>query len=345
MKYLFTIVITLLLFQIINCEEEEKEKSHGPWLTNFKTALSNSKKEDKPVFILFTGKDWCPPCKALEETILRKDKFLNYSKKNIILLELDFPQDSAVNPENEAISKQYGIKGFPTMLLVNHKGEPFQKFSYSNQTEKVFIDDLSNSINKNNMQKKFNKEPDEIKRLNLANDFMKTKLEGTNVIYFSKIFFAGLKNSKEINIKDKIIQLSDIYIYATENDLIDQIKKYLKEVDPKNQNGSYKLLHLKEFLIINKSHNDEKAYEFINKHQESFRGENAGYIHQFAMHIAQHGKFQKAMNLFEFIKADPILKDNPNIIARLQKVIDSLKEKINAKKKVKDQKEKTKELK
>ena len=35
------------------------------WLTNYDEALAESTRSGKPVFVLFTGSDWCPHCRTL----------------------------------------------------------------------------------------------------------------------------------------------------------------------------------------------------------------------------------------------------------------------------------------
>jgi thioredoxin-related protein len=99
------------------------------WFTDFRAAKAQAKKEKKDLFVLFTGSDWCPPCVALEQTVLSKKEFLTPVKKSFVLVKLDFPKKKKL-PEaeaqaNEALAEKYKIEGFPTFLLMTTDGEEY----------------------------------------------------------------------------------------------------------------------------------------------------------------------------------------------------------------------------
>ena len=45
------------------------------WLTNYDEALAESTRSGKPVFVLFTGSDWCPHCRTLEDRVFATSEF------------------------------------------------------------------------------------------------------------------------------------------------------------------------------------------------------------------------------------------------------------------------------
>jgi len=78
---------------------------------------------------LFTGSDWCPPCKRLEEEVFSKAEFGPEASKTFVLVKFDFPQNRELPPElvkqNEEWQAKYGVSGFPTVILVDKDQLPF----------------------------------------------------------------------------------------------------------------------------------------------------------------------------------------------------------------------------
>ena len=100
------------------------------WLTNIEKAKKQAK--GKMILVEFTGSDWCPPCKALKKNIFNTDKFKAYAKDSLVLVELDFPRDkSKLTKEqiayNNAQAKKFGIRGYPTVFLLDASGKEIMK--------------------------------------------------------------------------------------------------------------------------------------------------------------------------------------------------------------------------
>lgn len=98
------------------------------WQDSFDEALLKAKKEKKPILIYFTGSDWCGPCIKLNEKLFYTEKFEKLSSKKLVLYKADFPTNTdLVSPEtkvtNEELSIRYAQSSFPTMIMVNEKGE------------------------------------------------------------------------------------------------------------------------------------------------------------------------------------------------------------------------------
>ena len=89
------------------------------WLTDLNKALEQSKTSKKPVFGFFTGSDWCGWCHKLQRDVFAKPAFVEWAKKNVILLELDFPRGKQLPAElatqNNGLAKQFQVQGFPTI--------------------------------------------------------------------------------------------------------------------------------------------------------------------------------------------------------------------------------------
>jgi thioredoxin-related protein len=102
------------------------------WLTNIEKAKEQAKGEKRMILVEFTGSDWCPPCKALKKNVFNTDKFKAYAKENLVLVELDFPRNkSKLTKEqiayNKAQAKKFGIRGYPTVFLLDASGKEIMK--------------------------------------------------------------------------------------------------------------------------------------------------------------------------------------------------------------------------
>lgn len=97
------------------------------WQTNYEAALAKAKASAKPVFVEFTGSDWCPPCQMLSREILEQKAFKEYAAKNLVLLELDYPmnkeQSEDLKKQNQELSEKYAIQGFPTVIFLDAEGK------------------------------------------------------------------------------------------------------------------------------------------------------------------------------------------------------------------------------
>src|SRR5690349_23654891 len=97
------------------------------WLTDLPKAQAEAKADHKMVLMDFNGSDWCPPCKALRKNVLSSPEFIQYSKQNLVLVDVDFPRHKTLSEElkkaNEKLSEQYKIEGFPTVIVLSSDGK------------------------------------------------------------------------------------------------------------------------------------------------------------------------------------------------------------------------------
>jgi len=111
------------------------------WQTDYSKALAQAKTENKRVLLDFTGSDWCGPCIQLKKTIFSRPDFVAYAQKNLILVEIDYPQrkeqSADLKKQNEKLAKEYGIdeKGYPTVVLLEPNGKVAREFNgYGGET-------------------------------------------------------------------------------------------------------------------------------------------------------------------------------------------------------------------
>lgn len=120
-------VVMLLLLFVSSCFYAQEHNDKLVWETDFEVAKNKSKTEKKPILMLFTGSDWCPPCKMLKKDFFYSDAFITKSK-NYVLLLVDFPRDKELitvsqEKENKVLNAKYGVRSLPTLIAVNYKGE------------------------------------------------------------------------------------------------------------------------------------------------------------------------------------------------------------------------------
>jgi uncharacterized protein YyaL (SSP411 family) len=96
------------------------------WLTSVPDAKAQAKKENKLVLLDFTGSDWCGWCKKLDAETFSKPAFADYAKKNLVLVEVDFPHAKALSADlkaaNKALKEKYEVTGFPTLVVMKPDG-------------------------------------------------------------------------------------------------------------------------------------------------------------------------------------------------------------------------------
>ena len=93
------------------------------WYTDLTKATDLSIKENKPMFLFFTGSDWCGWCIRLQKEVFKTPEFVKWASDNVILVELDFPrkneQTEAVKMQNAQLQQQLQVRGYPTVWFVN----------------------------------------------------------------------------------------------------------------------------------------------------------------------------------------------------------------------------------
>jgi protein disulfide-isomerase len=116
------------------------------WLTDLSQAQAKAKTEKKMVLLDFTGSDWCVWCVRLKEEIFSKPEFSDYARKNLLLVEVDFPRKKPMSEQqkkaNRALADKYGIKGYPTLIILDSDGKKAGELGYMRGGPKPFIAEL-----------------------------------------------------------------------------------------------------------------------------------------------------------------------------------------------------------
>ena len=104
------------------------------WTTDLPKAQAQAKTEKKLVLMDFTGSDWCGWCIKLHKEVFSQQEFADYAKKNLVLVEVDFPrakeQSAALKKANQALQEKYKIEGFPTIIVLDGEGKKLGELGY-----------------------------------------------------------------------------------------------------------------------------------------------------------------------------------------------------------------------
>jgi thioredoxin-related protein len=116
------------------------------WLTDVPKAQAQAKTENKLVMMDFTGSDWCGWCIKLHKEVFSQPEFADYAKKNLVLVEVDFPrskpQTADLKKANAALQDKYKVEGYPTIIVLNGEGKKVGELGYQPGGPKAFIAEL-----------------------------------------------------------------------------------------------------------------------------------------------------------------------------------------------------------
>ena len=124
----------------------------GVWTQDYDAVLKLAKEKNLPIFINFTGSDWCGWCKLMDSKVFSTDEWKSYAAKNLVLAWIDFPRNKDLVPEdfkkrNSKLSEKFGVRGYPTYILLAPDGETqIGQFGASRDaTPKDFIKEVNDA--------------------------------------------------------------------------------------------------------------------------------------------------------------------------------------------------------
>lgn len=99
------------------------------WTSDFEAAKKKAAKENRLMYVLFTGSDWCGYCIKLQKEVLSKPEFKKLGEKDFVFVYIDFPRKSrADNPiANRALVQMYKVAGYPTAFVMDADGKVLTK--------------------------------------------------------------------------------------------------------------------------------------------------------------------------------------------------------------------------
>ena len=141
MKFLSFVAVLILAGSVLPFTEvtaqEQKSTVHTEnlsWDEQMSSALARARKLRRPILVNFTGSDWCGWCIRLDKEVFSTPAFKEYAAKNLVLLKIDFPRNKWQTPAerkaNMDLARKYGVQGYPTILLLNSKGDVIARTGY-----------------------------------------------------------------------------------------------------------------------------------------------------------------------------------------------------------------------
>jgi len=147
------IVGAVVLTTVLLCGCNEKAvaaDSSGIWQTDYDAALRQAAAENKYVLVDFAGSDWCGWCIKLDKEVFSQPEFTAYAKENLIMVLLDFPrskpQPDEIKAKNNQLAEQYGIQGFPTVLILDPQGKVVKRTGYQQGGPGLYIEMIKGVI-------------------------------------------------------------------------------------------------------------------------------------------------------------------------------------------------------
>lgn len=102
------------------------DEEHVPWNINaHDEILAMAADEGKPILIDFYA-DWCGVCVELDHNVWNQQNVIDEVMADYIPLKLDYTR---ATPELEALRKQYGVGGLPTVMILGPDGAERSRFT------------------------------------------------------------------------------------------------------------------------------------------------------------------------------------------------------------------------
>ena len=259
------------------------------WTHDFEAAKKQAAEEKKDLLIDFTGSDWCPPCKALTAQVLSKEEFRNLTKDKFVLVELDFPrqpenvekQSEADRERNQKLVNEYGVEGFPTIILTDAGGKPYAYTGFQPGGPTEYVKHLD--------------------ELRTQGETMKVSLEKAEKS-------EGVEKAKAL-----VAALGELPDAAVSN-FYPTVVSQIKEADPKDETGFVKKLEAKAQMAefekglqeFGQKQDMEGALAYVEKTlaDGKFEGENKQKVLLMKVSIlANSGKFDEALKFLDEAKA------------------------------------------
>ncbi|HSI12308.1 MAG TPA: thioredoxin family protein [Chthoniobacter sp.] len=143
MKKLFTQILSVCA--VLTLGASAAFAAEG-WGENYTKAKAQAKAENKLLLLDFTGSDWCGWCIKLNKEVFSQQEFKDYAAKNLVLMEVDFPQTkpqaAPIKQQNAKLQAQYKIEGYPTIIVLNSHGKQVGQLGYQPGGPSAFIAEL-----------------------------------------------------------------------------------------------------------------------------------------------------------------------------------------------------------
>lgn len=154
LSLLFALLIGLSLAFILQAGEvSQKGARIGQWTQDYSAALALAKEKNLPVFLNFTGSDWCSWCQLMDRRVFSQPQWDAFAAEKMVLVTLDFPRNQALVPadfaeRNRRLQGEFGVQGYPTYIILDADGQTVlgQLGASKEATAEDFIDQVESVI-------------------------------------------------------------------------------------------------------------------------------------------------------------------------------------------------------
>ncbi|MDD5772925.1 MAG: thioredoxin family protein [bacterium] len=140
-------VLGIILIQLLSMSIHAFE-----WETDFAKASAEAKKTGKYILMDFAGSDWCGWCIKLEKEVFSQEDFKQFADKNFVCILVDFPnkkvQTKELKEQNSKLAEKYRIQGYPTIIILDPKGEFAGQTGYQEGGAKKYTEHLKAIVDK-----------------------------------------------------------------------------------------------------------------------------------------------------------------------------------------------------
>jgi thioredoxin-related protein len=118
----------------------------GKWIEDYRLALAISAQTGRDVLMSFSSMDSSEWSQKLDKEVYQQEAFQDYARKNLVLLRLDFPRKTPQSPkiaeQNRLLAEAHGVRGYPTVIFINPRGQKFGEAKYMKGGPTVFLEAL-----------------------------------------------------------------------------------------------------------------------------------------------------------------------------------------------------------
>lgn len=218
-----------------------KESSSAPefkWLGDFEEASKLALEEKKPLFVYFSGSDWCRWCKKIKSEALDSKEFKNYLGNFFLFVNIDFPRDIELPTEqrkqNALLKNRFKVKSFPTIVILDHHEKELDRFGYLSGGPEVYREKIFQILKDYEVYKESIEQMNKgfEARLNLEKLYMQAK-QLENEEDAAKILQLGLKKGDLFFLSEKYALLAQENKRKTEKAL--RLKRKILDRDPEDK--------------------------------------------------------------------------------------------------------------
>lgn len=120
------------------------------WIEDYREAQAVAQQQKRYIFIEFSSMDSSDFCKKMEVEVFNAPEFLQFARKRLVLLRIDFPaattQPAALAAQNKIMAEMFAVRGFPSIIVLNPQGRRIADSRYQKGGAEPFLKELNAAI-------------------------------------------------------------------------------------------------------------------------------------------------------------------------------------------------------